>query len=208
MTENNANMTSPANTTTPKSYSFLSIKKCLGRDDKPYHGVTVSGMVVNPDPIAKSTGGRDYLRFSMPIQNQGPRIWRACEIQPEADDNGTVWANVTFWGNGAQRFAKYLERHPRSIIVVTGSLRVEKTTAGNGQVYTNTNIYADDFMHVRDVPMKKGKAENNDLPPTPTEAAAQAGTTPPPAANASAPGNGTVEHGAEVTDPDAYEEPF
>lgn len=142
---------------TTKSFSFLNIKDCVTRDGKQFHGITVSGLVVNPGKLEKSSSGRDYIRFSMPIQNQGPRIWSACEIAPESDDNGTVWANVTFWGRNATRFEKYLERHPRPVIVVTGSMRVEKTTAANGNVYTNTNISADDFMHVRDLPNQEGK---------------------------------------------------
>jgi len=198
MTENNISTAAPATSTVPaKSYSFLNIKKCVGRDDKLYHGVTVSGMVVNPDSIAKTASGREYLRFSMPIQNQGPRIWRACEIQPEADSNGTVWANVTFWGNGALRFARYLEKHPRSIIVVTGSLRVEKTTAANGATYTNTNISADDFMHVRDVPMKKAKDESTEstlTAPAPAPTSARTNTSH----NAGAPAEAVSQHNEYV----------
>ena len=134
-----------------KSYSFLNIKKSIGRNEQPFNSVTVSGLVVNPTDIERTGNGRDYIRFSMPIRNQGPRIWSACEIAPEADKDGTVWANVTLWNGNAARFKKYLERHPHSVIVVTGSIRVEKVTAANGNVYINTNISADDFMHVRDI---------------------------------------------------------
>ena len=128
-----------------KSYSFLNIKKSIGRNEQPFNSVTVSGLVVNPTDIEQTGNGRDYIRFSMPIRNQGPRIWSACEIAPEADKDGTVWANVTLWNGNAARFKKYLERHPHSVIVVTGSIRVEKVTAANA------NISADDFMHVRDI---------------------------------------------------------
>lgn len=146
-----------------KSYSFLNIKPSLTKDGARCNGVTVSGLVVNPTDIEQTGNGHSYIRFSMPIQNQGPRIWRACDIAPESGDDGTVWANVTFWNGNATRFKKYLEKHPHPIIVVTGTIRVERVTAANGNVYTNTYISADDFMHVRDIrPREDGepKREN------------------------------------------------
>lgn len=151
--------------TTTKSYSFLNIKKCVGKKDKPFYGITVSGLVVNPTGLEKTASGREYIRFSMPVQNQGPRIWRACEVAPQTDDHGTVWANVSFWDTNAHRFLRYLERHPHAVIVVTGSLRVEKSTSTDGTVYTNTTIYGDDFMHVRDIRQKAAEEKPQDEAP-------------------------------------------
>lgn len=159
------NMSEQNKNTTTKSYSFLNIKKCVGKKDKPFYGITVSGLVVNPTGLEKTASGREYIRFSMPVQNQGPRIWRACEVAPQTDDNGTVWANVSFWDTNAHRFLRYLERHPHAVIVVTGSLRVEKSTSTDGTVYTNTTIYGDDFMHVRDIRQKAAEEKPQDEAP-------------------------------------------
>lgn len=134
-----------------KNYSFLNIKKVIDYEGKEVNGVTACAMVVSPTAPGTTSTGRKYIRCSLPIKNQGPRIWSACGgIAPDVAADGTVWAQATFWGTLADRFEKFLVKHPSAVIVVTGTIRVEKSSNGDKE-YANTYINADDFMFVRDV---------------------------------------------------------
>lgn len=153
-----------------KNYSFLNIKKVIDYEGKEVNGVTACAMVVNPTTPGTTSTGRKYIRCSFPINNQGPRIWSACGgIAPDVADDGTVWSQVTFWGTLADRFEKFLVKHPFAVIVVTGTIRVEKSS-NDGKEYANTYINADDFMFVRDVkPNSNEKMTSGSPAPTKSE---------------------------------------
>ena len=163
--ENNTNVN--AQNTEQKNYSFLNLKHCVREvngEKQEFVGITVNGIVVNPTELKTTERGREFIRFSMPISNRGPFIWQFCGgMAPAANENGTVWASVSFWGRTAQRFAKFLEKHPNASIVVTGSIRIEKSEGDDGKEYVNTNIYGDDFFFVRDV--KRSEGGSNDAAP-------------------------------------------
>lgn len=152
-----------------KSYTFLNMKKCVGNNGNPYVGCTLDALVVKPtvrEMTTKDGQVRKVLNFSTPISSRAPYIAKMCGMEPTlAKDGETVWARVSAWDKTAERLSSLIERIDDSVVlIITGAIKVEASTAQNGTEYHNVNITVDDFTVKRTV-VRSAEAE-----PAPAEA--------------------------------------
>lgn len=142
-----------------KKYTFINMKRAIGKKGNHYVGVTLECMVCKPQPI-KNVKDKRVLNFSTPIYNRGKYIESLFGTTPQEDSEGTVWAQVGFWQAGEKGLATRLEKLLESqkdhnlILIVTGSISVTQVEGKQGRVYTNVNIAADDFQLIRSVERK------------------------------------------------------
>lgn len=142
-----------------KKYTFMNMKRAIGKNGNYYVGVTLECMVCNPRPI-KAVKDKLVLNFSTPIYSRGKYIEYLCGMAPEEDSDGTVWAQVGFWQSGEKGLATRLEKLLESrsdrnlILIVTGSISVTQAEGDQGRIFTNVKIAADDFQLIRSVERK------------------------------------------------------
>ncbi len=141
------------------TYSFIDLKSCIGRNGNPYVGITVDGLVANVGELQTSKTGKKVISFSIPIHGSVRYITEFFNngLTPDTDskDSNVIWARVTMWEKTAERFVKYLEKHPRPVIVLTGAVELTQNQS-NGTVYTNVNITANNFRHILDRDQAQG----------------------------------------------------
>ena len=65
------------------------------------------------------------------------------EITP--DENGNVWVDVTFWGDRAERFKKYLNGREKVRLFVTGVLTYNEFTRADGTAGSSVGIKVTDW---------------------------------------------------------------
>ena len=63
------------------------------------------------------------------------------------------------WGDAAENFAAYVEKHPRSVITLTDSIRVEEVVSKAGVPYNRVKIRMANFDHKTDLPPRKEPTE-------------------------------------------------
>lgn len=129
-------------------YSFINMKRCVGKNGNGYVGITLEAKVVKPEMRTTETG-KEVLSFSVPISNRAKYIESMCGMSPYAGDDGTVWARVTAWEDLAGRLNKFLTKCPNCVLLITGAIKVEQSAGNDGNTYTNTVITMDDFTLLR-----------------------------------------------------------
>lgn len=133
-----------------KNYSFLNVKEAISSAKKPYMGVTASGLICNATEVKYLDNGRACVNASILIQGQSRTLGK---LFPGVsfNESGDAWADLSFYGKTALRFAKFVERHPRPVIVVTGSIGCRTYVSDkDGAEHTVIRIYGDDFLLIRD----------------------------------------------------------
>ena len=183
-----------------KQYTFMKLNRSTSKSGEDYVSCTLAGQIISPTALATAPdSGRSVISFVTPIKNRSQTIKRFCGAEPSIDESGTTWADVTVWGRRAENFAKYLQRHPRSVITIVGSMRVEEVLNKQGEPYNRVKITMTDFDHKVDIPVHDADdldtdAENEDTPAdagpddtpaaihedAPTAADADEGRIPPP----------------------------
>lgn len=129
-------------------YSFLNMKRCVGKNGNGYTGITLEAKVVKPETRITDSG-KEVLSFSVPISNRAKYIESMCGMAPYAGEDGTVWARVTAWEGVATRLRNFLAKCPNCVLLITGAIKVEQTAGNDGTTYTNTVITMDDFTLMR-----------------------------------------------------------
>lgn len=160
-----------------KDYSFLNMKRCVGREGNNFIGVTVQGFVNKYSNLRQTSTGRTVCDFSLPINNRTKYL--ASMLGGEIyEKDGTVWAKVTLWDSPdekgqklASRFDSYMQKHPSCIVMITGAIKIDERE-DNGRTYRNVVITADDFSPVRDT--KGGNSNNSGASAAPNAAPASA----------------------------------
>lgn len=143
-----------------KRYTFLNMKRCIGKENKEYVGVTAELMVVKPE-LKTTQNGKTLAVFDTPINNRGKAIERMCGKTPYENNDGTCWARVTLWDNEynqlATRFNNFMDKNSGKtvVLIVTGMIKATESQGKDGKTYVNVNITADDFT-VRGVYEKNG----------------------------------------------------
>lgn len=154
-----------------KQFTFMKLNRSASKDGEDFISCTVAGLITHPTALATAPdNGKSVISFVIPIQNRSRTIKRFCGTEPSIDETGTTWADVTVWGQRAENFARYLQRHPRSVITIVGSMRVEEVKNKQGETYNRVKITMNDFDHKADIPGKKdavgqdADAESKDIP--------------------------------------------
>ena len=148
-----------------KQYTDISIITALSSDgNSTYKRVTLPKVFINAEKVSplRTTGtGKTVCDVRMPVNNRGEFIGKQCGgLMPIEDANGTSWAKLSFWGETAERLHKFLERHPKCVLTVEGSIKVSESHS-NGTTYINTDIMVDRWTFQRDTANNSGSAAAN-----------------------------------------------
>lgn len=135
-----------------RQYSFMKMNKSLTDNGGTFVSCTVAAQVMHSTGLNKSPEGAPVISFVTPIHNRSRAIERMCGAMPSTDETGTTWADVTAWDQVAERFAHYLEKHPRSVITIVGSIRVQEVMSKAGEPYNRAKIVMTGFDHKADLP--------------------------------------------------------
>ena len=90
-----------------KYYTFLNANKCIGSNDNEFIGVTTQVTVGNFKD--KMVGETALVSGRAAIANRSNILSTVLGQEIAPDENGNVWVDVTFWGERADRFKKYLD---------------------------------------------------------------------------------------------------
>ena len=141
-----------------KQYTFINMKRCVGKNGRPYIGVTLEALVSRPDSeIFRTENGRGVIHFSTPIHNRSKYIGEMCGLEPYTGQDGASWARVAMWDSDperaglATRFKNLMDKHAGKtvILLITGSIRVSDDPGRDGKTYRNVNIACDDYTALR-----------------------------------------------------------
>lgn len=148
-----------SDTNEKKFYTPINLKRCIGKNEQPYIGVTVMGIPHKVDDELRSIGeGKTVVSFRMSIQNRTPYIEKMLEDTPDTDATGTTWAQVSFFNERADRFLKFMAKHPKPMLVITGAMSINGWDDRDGGPHKTVRISADDFFFARDFEVKQGDA--------------------------------------------------
>ena len=157
------------------TYTFLNMKRCVGKNDKHYIGVTMEALVTRPDQDIRLTqNGNGVISFNAPVCNRAKYIETMCGMAPEVSNDGTCWVRISLWDTDrehtglATRFKSLMDKNNGKsvVLLVTGSIKVEQKQGNDNKIYTNVNIMADDFTVLRVfVPKERDERANGQAYP-------------------------------------------
>lgn len=167
-----------------KDYTFIDLKKCIGKNGNEYVGITAECLVTEPSQLKTLDSGKKVINFTSPINNRAKRIATMCGKEPIEKD-GTCWARIAFWDSEAgkdgvaTRFSKFISNYENKTVIITvvGSVTVEENVK-NGVTYKNVMINANDFSFVRSFEKKAKENSGNTQTNAPASAPAHAAQTP------------------------------
>lgn len=159
---------------TEKRYTFLNLKRCVGKNERPYVGATMEAFVSTYDENLKTTeNGKRVINFSAPLHNRGKYVEAMCGKHPAENEKNQAWVRVSLWDSdperagAATRFKNLMDKNKGKnvVLMVTGAMKVEESAGKDGSIYINTNLTADDFFVVRIMEKKNGDTPQNPMQP-------------------------------------------
>jgi single-stranded DNA-binding protein len=126
-----------------KYYTFLNANKCVGSNGNEFVGVTTQVTVSNFKD--KTVGDTALVSGRAPIANRSTILSTVLGKEIAADENGNVWVDVTFWGDRAERFKKYLNGREKVRIFLTGVLTCHEFTRADGSTGIGVGIKVTDW---------------------------------------------------------------
>lgn len=147
-----------------KRYTPISIARALGKNDASYNRVTLPQVLVNAEKVSEirtTPNGKRVCDFKIPISNRGKMIAERCGIAPQETADGVCFAKVSLWEDNAANFVKFIERHPKCIMTLEGSIKVTSSSK-DGREYVNIDVSVDQWTFQRDV---NGSGNGGSTPP-------------------------------------------
>lgn len=126
-----------------KYYTFLSANKCVGSNGNEFIGVTTQ--ITVGKLTDKKVGDVDLVSGRAAITNRAKTLENVLGHEVTPDENGNVWVDVTFWGDRADRFKKYLNGREKVRLVVVGVLTYNEFVRGDGTKGTSIGIKVSDW---------------------------------------------------------------
>jgi hypothetical protein len=126
-----------------KYYSFFNANKCIGSNDNEFIGVTTQITVSNFKD--KMVGDTSLVSGRAPIANRSAILSTVLGKEIVADENGNVWVDVSFWGDRAERFKKYLNGREKVRLFVTGVLTYHEYARADGTTGVGVGIKVTDW---------------------------------------------------------------
>ena len=126
-----------------KYYTFLNANKCIGSQGNEFVGVTTQVMVTNFKD--KMVGDTALVTGRAPIANRSNILSAVLDKEITPDENGNVWVDVTFWGDRAERFKKYLNGREKVRLFLTGVLTYNEFNRADGSKGTGVGIKVTDW---------------------------------------------------------------
>jgi hypothetical protein len=126
-----------------KYYTFLNANTCVGSNGNEFIGVTT--MVTVSNFKDKAVGDTMLVSGRAPISNRSTILSTVLGKEVVADENGNVWVDVTFWGDRAERFKKYLNGREKVRLFLTGVLTAHEYTRADGTPAVGVGIKVTDW---------------------------------------------------------------
>lgn len=126
-----------------KYYTFLNANTCVGSNGDNFIGVTT--MVTVSNFKDKAVGDTMLVSGRAPISNRSTILSTVLGKEVAADENGNVWVDVTFWGDRAERFKKYLNGRDKVRLFLTGVLTAREYTRADGTPAVGVSIKVTDW---------------------------------------------------------------
>lgn len=126
-----------------KYYTFMNVNKCVGSNGNDFLGITAQVTVSNFKD--KMVGDTPLVSGRAPIANRSNILSTVLEKEITPDSNGNVWVDVTFWGDRADRFKKYLNGREKVRVVLTGVLSCHEYTRSDGSTGIGVSIKVTDW---------------------------------------------------------------
>ena len=136
-----------------KFYSFLNVTD--GPDG--IKNCTTAVTLIHPE--LKDLGdGKKVLTCNASLSNREKMLASVlgCDI---VHNDGTVWIDVQFWNNLAERFQKFLGDRDKVRVVLCGRLSVRKWTADDGTEKQKVQISANDWFVLPSYSKKENEVE-------------------------------------------------
>ena len=109
-----------------KYYTFLNCNRCLGSNDKEF--INVSTKVRLSNFKQKEANGSPLTTARACLTNCSNILSNVLGQNIVPDEYGNVWVDVTFWGDRAERFKKYLNGREKVRLFLTGVLTYHEFT--------------------------------------------------------------------------------
>lgn len=126
-----------------KYYTFLNANTCVGSNGNQFVGVTT--MVTVSNFKDKTVGDTVLVSGRAPIANRSNILSTVLDKEIVPDENGNVWVDVTFWGDRAERFKKYLNGREKVRLFLTGVLSAREFTRADGTTGIGVGIKVTDW---------------------------------------------------------------
>ena len=126
-------------------YTFLYSNKCVGSTGNEFIGV--STMVTVSSFKDKMVGDTVLVSGRAPISNRSQILSTVLGKEITADENDNVWVDVTFWGDRAERFKKYLNGRDKVRLFLTGVLSAREFTRADGTTGVGVSIKVTDWAN-------------------------------------------------------------
>jgi hypothetical protein len=135
-----------------KYYTFFNANKCIGSDGNEFIGATVQLTVSNFKD--KMVGDTLLVTGRAAISNLSNILSTILDKEIVADENGNVWVDVSFWGDRAERFKKFLNGRDKVRLFVTGVLTAREFTRADNTTAIGVSLKVTDWtsaeFHTRD----------------------------------------------------------
>ena len=126
-----------------KFYSFLNGNRCVTRDGKEYIGVTTT--VIHNRIERKDVNGKKLVSARAAISNRTRTVANLLGV--DLPDEETLWVDVTFWEDRAERFDRFLGDRDKVRVVLCGSLSSREYERQDGTKGIGVSINVNDWMH-------------------------------------------------------------
>lgn len=125
-----------------KFYTFVNITE--GTEGT--HNITAALTLTHPD-YKELTSGKKVLTTSAAFSNREKMLSDALGTELKGQD-GTLWADVNFWDNMAERFQKFLNGRDKVRLIVCGRLTLRKWTTKDGVEANRVQIAVNDWYQL------------------------------------------------------------
>lgn len=128
-----------------KRYTFLNCIHAVSSKGTNYISATVEGYLCKPE--VRTAGDKFLVTGSMPINNRSKSI-NAAVGTAFPEDQETIWVEVNFWEQRAERFQKLLAKSNASSIhmVMVGSLSKRTYTGKDGNEKAKVVLTVNDWF--------------------------------------------------------------
>lgn len=128
-----------------KYYTFLTANKCVGSNGNEFIGVSTILNVSNFKD--RMVGDTVLVSGRAPISNRSQILSTVLGMDIPADERDNVWVDVTFWGDRAERFKKYLNGREKVRLFLTGVLTAHEFTRADGSKGIGVSVKVTDWAN-------------------------------------------------------------
>ena len=126
-----------------KNFTTIKLYPCISKNDSRYTGVTVVATISNIQ--VKDANGKQLVTARAAINNRTKLLNKELGTSyPETTE--TIWADVNFWEDRAERFQKFLGDRPKAWLCLMGTISARKFAKQDGTEGESIVITVDDWF--------------------------------------------------------------